>query len=75
VRLWNVESGLCIYNLTCHTCADLKFDDMQVVTASYDNTVTRWEWKTGNCLTMYEGHVAAGRLKKCWANKSGRGRV
>ena len=62
MRLWDVQSGVCIYQLTCHTCTDLKFDETQVVTASFDNTLARWEWKTGNCLTKYQGHVGAGRL-------------
>ena len=59
VRLWDVQSGVCKYQLTCHTCTDLQFDDTQVVTGSFDNTLARWEWKTGNCLTKYHGHVGA----------------
>ena len=62
MRLWDVASGTCKYELTCHTCSDLKFDEVQVVTASCDNTLARWEWATGNCLTKYQGHVGAGVL-------------
>lgn len=61
VRLWDVTSGECKYNLTCHTCADLKFDNKQVVTASYDHTLACWEWTTGKCLRKYLGHVGAGK--------------
>ena len=61
VKLWDVASGECKYKMTCHTCSDLKFDEVQVVTASCDNTLARWEWSTGNCLMKYQGHVGAGR--------------
>ena len=63
MRLWDVASGECKYTLTCHTCSDLKFDAIQVITASFDNTLGRWEWSTGNCLTTYRGHMGAGRVK------------
>ncbi len=62
MRLWDVASGECKYELTCHTCSALKFDDVQVVTASCDNTLARWTWATANCLTKYQGHVGAGGL-------------
>ena len=61
MKLWDVASGECKYEIVCHTCSDLKFDEVQVVTASYDCTLARWDWSTGNCLMKYQGHVGTGR--------------
>ncbi|KAJ8021058.1 F-box/WD repeat-containing protein 2 [Holothuria leucospilota] len=59
VRLWDVESGQCLKVLNTHTCADVKFDEKMVVTASFDNTVACWDWETGIRLQHFVGHTGA----------------
>ena len=60
MRLWDVESGQCLKVLNTHTCADIKFDEEMVVTASFDNTVACWDWETGRRLQHFVGHTGAG---------------
>ena len=58
-----MTTGHCIYVLKTHTCADICFDDEKVITASFDNTVGMWDWKTGDVLRCFRGHTAAGNLE------------
>lgn len=60
MRLWNPRTGHCEYVLLTHTCADISFDMDKVVTASFDNTIGMWDWKTGQRLQCYQGHTGAG---------------
>lgn len=59
VRLWDVDSGQCLRILNTHTCADIKFDEEKVVTASFDNTLACWDWTTGNRTQHFIGHTGA----------------
>ena len=63
MRLWDLTTGHCVYVLKTHTCADICFDDDKVITASFDNTVGMWDWKTGDVLQCFRGHTAAGNLE------------
>lgn len=59
-----MKTGQCKYVLKAHTCADVRFDDDKVITASFDNTVGMWDWETGERLQCFRGHTAAGKIKK-----------
>lgn len=63
IRLWDLKTGQCKYVLKAHTCADVRFDDDKVITASFDNTVGMWDWETGERLQCFRGHTAAGKIK------------
>ena len=63
MRLWDLKTGHCVYVLKTHTCADICFDDDKVITASFDNTLGMWDWKTGDVLQCFRGHTAAGNLE------------
>ena len=43
VRIWNASTGDCVRTLRTHTVADVKFDDTQVLTASFDTTAACWD--------------------------------
>ena len=50
-RIWDCESGRCLKVIRTHTVADIKFDDHQVLSASFDNTIACWEYESGTCWT------------------------
>ncbi|XP_075924848.1 F-box/WD repeat-containing protein 2 isoform X3 [Petromyzon marinus] len=58
-KLWDVKTGQCVYGIQTHTCADVKFDEHKLVTASFDNTLACWEWSTGKRTRHFRGHTAA----------------
>uniref|UniRef100_A0A8C6RD73 F-box/WD repeat-containing protein 2 n=1 Tax=Nannospalax galili TaxID=1026970 RepID=A0A8C6RD73_NANGA len=51
-KLWDVSIGQCVYGIQTHTCATVKFDEQQLVTGSFDNTVACWEWSSGAAFSM-----------------------
>ncbi|XP_002741301.1 F-box/WD repeat-containing protein 2-like [Saccoglossus kowalevskii] len=59
VRLWDVESGRCLSVIQAHTCADVKFDENKLITASFDNTISCWDWTTGERTQHFIGHTGA----------------
>ena len=61
VCMWDLSTGHRKYTLTTHTCADVSFDKEKVLTASFDNTIGLWDWKTGDNLQFYRGHTGAGK--------------
>uniref|UniRef100_A0A8C4NC70 Uncharacterized protein n=1 Tax=Eptatretus burgeri TaxID=7764 RepID=A0A8C4NC70_EPTBU len=59
-KLWDVKTGQCIYGIQTHTCADIKFDEHKLLTASFDNTLACWDWATCTKTKHFLGHTAAG---------------
>lgn len=63
VRIWNTESGECLFILNGHTstvrCMALKGD--MLVTGSRDCTVRMWNMTTGKTEGVFTGHQAAVR--------------
>lgn len=59
VRLWDCETGQCIKIFRTHTVADVKFDNKQIITASFDNTAACWDMVTGERVRHYRGHIGA----------------
>uniref|UniRef100_A0A8C4QRD9 F-box and WD repeat domain containing 2 n=1 Tax=Eptatretus burgeri TaxID=7764 RepID=A0A8C4QRD9_EPTBU len=57
--LWDVKTGQCIYGIQTHTCADIKFDEHKLLTASFDNTLACWDWATCTKTKHFLGHTAA----------------
>jgi WD40 repeat protein len=59
-KLWDVNTGQCVYGIQTHTCATVKFDEQKLVTGSFDNTVACWEWSSGARTQHFRGHTGAG---------------
>ncbi|KAI8139312.1 quinon protein alcohol dehydrogenase-like superfamily [Fennellomyces sp. T-0311] len=59
VRVWNLETGESIRELTGHTrCVRaLQFDNAKLVTGSMDHTLKIWDWHAGRCIRTLEGHT------------------
>lgn len=59
VRIWNLETGEQIRQLTGHTrCVRaLQFDSAKLVTGAMDHTLKIWDWHTGRCIRTLEGHT------------------
>jgi len=59
-RLWDAESGDCLYTLLGHTAeiVSLNFDTAggKLITGSFDHTVKVWDVKTGRCVHTLSGH-------------------
>ena len=45
--MWDCASGRCLKVIRTHTVADIKFDDKQVLSASFDNTIACWDYDSG----------------------------
>ena len=61
IRLWNVDSGICIKELKGHEDYVLSVcfnsDGTSLLTASQDQTIRVWDIKTGNCTKIFRGHT------------------
>ena len=60
VRLWDVETGNCLYELTGHTgpvtALAWTVDQQWIASGAFDQTVRVWDVRSGNCLLVLEGH-------------------
>ena len=60
VRVWNVESGECLAQLTGHTervwGLAWSRDGQRILSGAWDNTARLWDVTTGKCLRVLEGH-------------------
>jgi WD40 repeat protein/serine/threonine protein kinase len=61
LRLWEVETGICLRTFEGHAGAVLAVcmsaDDTMAVSGSWDNTLRLWDVATGRCLRVFEGHT------------------
>ncbi|HEY3325223.1 MAG TPA: TIR domain-containing protein [Planctomycetota bacterium] len=61
VRLWNLETGLCLLVLDGHT--DIVWtvvwsaDQQRALSGSFDQTVRIWDLDAGHCLRVLRGHT------------------
>lgn len=59
IRIWDCISGRSLKVIRTHTVADIKFDEKQVLSASFDNTIACWDYETGVRRHVFFGHVGA----------------
>jgi WD40 repeat protein len=60
MRVWDVESGECVWILNRHASSSLAvcgLGDERVVTGSGDNTARIWDVETGECLGVFPWHA------------------
>lgn len=73
LRVWDVESGLCIYELTGHTstirCIRVLNNRPIAVTGSRDSTLRVWDIQRGKMLRVLEGHTQSVRCLDVHGNK------
>ena len=58
-RVWDCATGRCLKVIRTHTVADIKFDEKQVLSASFDNTIACWDYESGVRRRLFFGHVGA----------------
>ncbi|XP_033104260.1 F-box/WD repeat-containing protein 2-like [Anneissia japonica] len=58
VCIWNIHNGRCEKIIQTHSCADLKFEETTLVTASFNCSVGLWNMETGRNIRMYVGHTS-----------------
>ena len=74
LKLWNLESGHCLYTLQGHAdwvlaCA-VTPDGRRLVSGSNDRTLKVWDLESGDCLRTLEGHTAG--VRACAISPDGR---
>ncbi|KAF9929438.1 hypothetical protein BGZ65_005799, partial [Modicella reniformis] len=59
VKVWNIETGLCLRTLTGHALCvrALHFDEAKLITGSMDRTLKIWNYHTGQCIRTLQGHT------------------
>ena len=65
VRIWDLESGVCLNVLEGHTNyvwgVALMLDGHKGISGSEDNTVRIWDLESGVCIKVLKGHTDAVR--------------
>ncbi|KAK2467345.1 hypothetical protein APHAL10511_000580 [Amanita phalloides] len=73
LRVWDIESGLCIYELRGHTstirCIRVLDNRPIAVTGSRDTTLRVWDIQRGRMLRVLEGHSQSVRCLDVCGNK------
>jgi len=59
LRVWNVETGLCLHVLMGHVAAVrcVQYDGKRVVSGAYDYMVKVWDPESETCLYTLQGHT------------------
>ncbi len=59
IKIWDIESGLCIKTLECHTnyIRSVAIKDNLIISSSYDNTISIWDIDSGMCIKTLESHT------------------
>lgn len=71
IRVWNIESGLCIKELIGHssTVRCLQMNKTRVVSGSRDQTLRIWDLNSGKCLFLLQGHTSSVRCVALHGNR------
>ncbi|KAJ8515898.1 hypothetical protein ONZ45_g6745 [Pleurotus djamor] len=73
VRVWDVESGFCIYTLAGHTatvrCLKVTHHSPTAVTGARDDTLRVWDIQKGKQLRVLEGHSDRVRCLDVWGRR------
>ncbi|CZT03806.1 uncharacterized protein RCO7_07568 [Rhynchosporium graminicola] len=59
LRVWDLETGVCIATLEGHTAAIRAIhllDDSTLITTSKDNTLRHWDLSMRSCIRVFAGH-------------------
>ncbi|KAF8625386.1 hypothetical protein AX15_005407 [Amanita polypyramis BW_CC] len=74
LRVWDIESGLCIYELRGHTstirCIRVLDNRPIAVTGSRDATLRVWDIQRGKMLRVLEGHAQSVRCLDVCGNRA-----